>query len=134
MRKIEVVLIEWLLRISLSVGFLSAVADRLGLWRENVVWGNWQNFVRYTQHITSFLPVSDTSLWAYLATFAEIFLGVLLWIPFKTKWIAMLSGMLLLSFAISMTLTSGIKVPLDYSVYSAAAAAFALSYITPYKK
>ncbi len=40
------------LRIGLGVGFLSAVADRLGLWgafgQPNVEWGNFSRFLDYT--------------------------------------------------------------------------------------
>jgi hypothetical protein len=40
-----------LLRIGLGVGFLSAVADRLGLWgafgQPNVEWGNFSRFLEY---------------------------------------------------------------------------------------
>ena len=40
-------------RLALAIGFLSAVADRLGLWTpllgsENVVWGNMESFTAYT--------------------------------------------------------------------------------------
>jgi len=40
-------------RIALALGFLSAVADRLGLWTpllgsDNVVWGNMESFTAYT--------------------------------------------------------------------------------------
>jgi hypothetical protein len=38
-----------------------------------------------------------------------------------------LSGLLLLSFAMGMSTGLGIKTPLDYSVFSAAAAAFLLA-------
>ena len=48
-------------------------------------------------------------------------------IGFKTELFAKLSGFLLLLFALAMTFSSGIKGPLDFSVFSASAAAFALS-------
>ncbi len=42
-----------LLRIGLGFGFLSAGADRLGLWgtfgQPNVEWGNFSRFLEYTQ-------------------------------------------------------------------------------------
>ena len=46
---------------------------------------------------------------------------------FRTSLFAKLSGVLLLLFALAMTYNLGIKTPLDFSVYVAAGAAFALS-------
>jgi len=49
-----------LLRIGLGVGFLSAVADRLGLWgafvQPNVEWGNFSRFLEYSHTLNSYLP------------------------------------------------------------------------------
>jgi hypothetical protein len=44
---------------------------------------------------------------------------------------SVLSGLLLLSFALGMVTGLGIKAPLDYSVFSAAAAAFLLAFWEP---
>ena len=60
-------------------------------------------------------------------TAAEIILALLLIVGFQTEWAARLSGFLLLVFAFSMTFSTGIKGVLDFSVYTASAAAFALS-------
>lgn len=131
MKRIEYTLVEWFLRISLSFSFLSAVADRLGLWsnKYSIFWGNWHNFVQYTHTITSFIHSQFAPILAYAATIFEVVFGVLLLVPYKTHVVARLSGLLLLCFAVSMAITIGIKSPLDYSVFSAAAAAFALSII-----
>jgi hypothetical protein len=44
---VKVKLVKLFLRLSIGVGFLSAVADRFGLWSKDVaVWGNWDNFLR----------------------------------------------------------------------------------------
>lgn len=122
-------LVSWALRLALSTSFLSAVADRFGLWGGNSTWGNWENFVAYTEQITCFLPQTLSPTLAALATGAEILLGIGLLIPLKTKYIANASGLLLLCFAGGMTLCTGVKAPLDYSVFSVAAAAFALGYL-----
>ena len=42
------------LRLAISVTMLSAVADRLGFWGKNSVWGNWENFEKYTRKLTFF--------------------------------------------------------------------------------
>jgi uncharacterized membrane protein YphA (DoxX/SURF4 family) len=130
----EIKITEWVLRISLSAGFLSANADRFGMWPKEVsAWGNWQSFVNYTKSLNPFAPDSLIPFLAYTATGLEIALGILLLTNFKTNLIAKASSILLLLFALSMTLSNGIKGPLDYSVFTAAAAAFALSIIVSKK-
>ena len=121
---------EWFLRLSLSAGFLSATADRVGMWPQKIsAWGNWQSFVAYTKSLIPFLPDGLITLSAYTATGLEVIFGILLLLNFKTKWVALGSSILLLSFALAMTFSKGIKAPFDYSVFTAAAAAFALSSI-----
>src|SRR5690606_4180153 len=120
--------IKLFLRLAIALGFLSAVADRFGMWSKDIsVWGNWENFVSYTQLINPWIPISMISAIAIIATGAEIVFALFLLIGFKTELFAKLSGMLLLIFALSMTFAIGIKAAFDYSVFSAAAAAFALS-------
>ncbi|MEW2920186.1 DoxX family protein [Muricauda sp. ANG21] len=120
--------IKLFLRLALSLGFLSAVADRFGMWDEEIsVWGNWENFLGYTELINPWLPDSIIPAIGTLATAAEVIFAIFLIIGFKTELFAKLSGFLLLLFALSMTFSTGIKGAFDYSVFSAAAAAFALS-------
>ena len=124
-------IIEWFLRISLSVGFLSAISDRFGIWSKEIsVWGNWQAFVKYTHTLLPFLSEKQAMIAAIIATFSEIFLGAILLVKYRTSLMAKISGFLLLSFGISMALFINIKAPLDYSVFIASAGAFALSIIT----
>jgi uncharacterized membrane protein YphA (DoxX/SURF4 family) len=122
-------------RFSLGASFLSAVADRFGLLgpygAKNVSWGDFAHFVRYTGAVTSFFPSSLTMPFAWAATVAEILLGILLIAGFKTRLASVLSGLLLLLFAVGMATGLGIKTPFDYSVFSAAAAAFLLALWEP---
>lgn len=121
-------LIKVFLRLALGVAFLSAVADRFGLWPADVsAWGNFDSFLAYTGSLAPWAPASLLSALGWGITVLEIILGLWLLLGFKTKFTAQVSGFLILIFGLSMTLTSGIKGPLDYSVFSAAAAAFALS-------
>ena len=130
MNKNQQKLIEWFLRISLSIGFLSAVADRFGIWPKNFsAWGNWEAFVKYSHSLTPYLSEKQALFAAGAATLLEIFLGVILLVNFKTSLMAKISGFLLLTFGVSMAVFNNIKAPLDYSVFTAAAAAFALSII-----
>ena len=123
-------IIKLFLRIAIAMGFLSAVADRFGLWGKEVsVWGNWDSFLDYTKIINPWLPVSLIPAIGVVATTAEILFALCLLVGYKTELFARLSGLLLLLFALSMTFSLGIKGALDFSVYSASAGAFALSLI-----
>ena len=118
------------LRLALGISFLSAVADRFGLWgaygHPNVAWGNYARFVDYTARLNWFLPASTILTVANIATAAEIMLGVLLVVGLKTRFAALLSGVLLAIFALAMTIALGIKAPLNFSVFSAAGGALLL--------
>ena len=122
-------------RVALGASFLSAVADRFGLLgpygAKNVSWGDFDHFVNYTGAVTSLFPSSLTVPFAWAATIAETLLGLLLIAGFKARIASVLSGLLLMSFAIGMATGLGIKTPLDYSVFSAAAAAFLLAFWEP---
>lgn len=124
-------------RLALAAGFLSAVADRFGGWgsagEPGVAWGNWVAFVSYTGGLTSWLVADPglTQILAVVATGGEVILGLLLLVGYKTRNAALGSGLLLLAFALSMTVSaSSPKAALDYSVYSASAAAFLLASAT----
>ena len=121
-------MIKLFLRLALGLGFLSAVADRFGYWNPEIsAWGNWDSFLEYTKTINPWLPESFIPSIGSLATLAELVFALCLILGFKTKLFAKLSGCLLLLFAVSMWLSTGIKGPIDYSVFTASAAAFALS-------
>jgi thiosulfate dehydrogenase (quinone) large subunit len=121
-------LIEWFLRISLSAGFLSAVADRFGFWdKAHSAWGDWQHFLQYTRTLNRWCPEPIVPYIGGLATLLEIFFAVGLLTRFKTVFTATGSGILLLLFALAMTFPNSVKAPLDYSVFTASAAAFSLT-------
>lgn len=123
-------IVKLFLRLAISAGFLSASADRFGWWPQNVsAWGDWNSFLEYTEILNPWFPVSVIPTVAIIATAAEVIFGLLLLIGYKTELIAKLSGLLLLLFALSMTFSSGIKGAFDYSVFSASAAAFGLSFM-----
>lgn len=121
-------IIKLFLRLSLSIGFLSAVADRFGLWPEELSsWGNWKPFLDYTQILNPWLPLATIPTVGFMATALEMVFALCLLVGFKTSFFARLSGCLLLIFALSMMSTTGVKGVFDYSVLTASAAAFALS-------
>ena len=63
---------------------------------------------------------------AIVSTAGETLFGILLVLGWKTRITALLSGVLLTTFALTMTMALGIKAPLDFSVYSAAGGALFL--------
>lgn len=128
MKNLEQTLIGWFLRIALSAGMFSAVADRFGLWNSEIsAWGTWERFVVYTQQLNPWIPASFVGIVAGIATLLEIVFAMGLLIPFKTSLIARATGFLLLAFGLAMTFFINIKAPLDYSVFVGASGAFALS-------
>ena len=118
------------LRVALGISFLSAVADRFGLWgvygQPNVSWGNYARFVDYTAKLNWFLPASIIPALAIIATAAETLFGILLVVGWQTRTTALLSGVLLTIFALAMTTALGVKAPLNLSVFSAAGGALLL--------
>jgi uncharacterized membrane protein YphA (DoxX/SURF4 family) len=119
------------LRLALGISFLSAVADRFGIWgvygQRNVAWGNYARFVDYTAKLDWFLPATMIPTVALIATAAEALFGLLLVLGWKTRITAFLSGVLLTAFALAMTVALGVKAPLNFSVFSAAGGAFLLA-------
>jgi uncharacterized membrane protein YphA (DoxX/SURF4 family) len=122
---------QWFLRVALAAGFLSAVADRFGLWGSagapHVAWGSWQPFVEYVAQLNWFVPAGLIPALAWTSTLAEVVLALGLLIGWKLRWTALAAGLLLLSFALTMTVALGLKPALDFSVYAAAAGAFLLA-------
>jgi uncharacterized membrane protein YphA (DoxX/SURF4 family) len=122
------------LRVALGGSFLSAVADRFGLWgvygHPNVAWGSYSRFVSYTAQLLWFLPSTTVPTMALGATAAETVFGLLLVLGWKTRLTSLLSGVLLTTFALSMTMALGVKAPLNYSVFSAAGGALLLGTYT----
>ncbi|QHS53281.1 hypothetical protein [Edaphobacter sp. 12200R-103] len=125
-------------RIALAISFLSPVADRFGLLGRFGGWGNFAAFTAYTAKVNSFMPASTIPFLAWSATAGELVCGfgllIYAFVPSKVaapsslpRILAFASSILLLLFAVSMTISLGIKKPLDYSVFSASACALLLA-------
>lgn len=119
------------LRVALGVGFLSAVADRFGIWGPSgvhlVAWGNFQNYLRYTATLNPWFPHSWIPAIGWIATIGEVLLGIALLLGFRIRTAAFCSGLLSLAFALGMVSGLGVKAPLNYSVFVVSAAAFVLA-------
>ena len=118
-------------RVALAAGFLSAVADRFGIWGPpggaGVAWGDFASFTDYAARINPWAPATLMPTVAWTATLAEVALALLLIVGYRTRWAAFGSGVLLLLFALGMTAGTGIKTAFDASVFAASGAGFLLS-------
>ena len=119
------------MRLALGSTFLAAVTDRCGLWgppgTHNVAWGNFDTFLAYAAQLNPYLPAAWIPTVGWGVTLAEAACGLALIVGFQTRKVAVGSGLMLLAFALGMTMGFGIKAPFNYSVFSAAAGAFLLA-------
>jgi uncharacterized membrane protein YphA (DoxX/SURF4 family) len=119
------------LRVALATAFLSAVADRFGLWgpfgTANVAWGDFERFAAYVGKLNWFVPAGLVPLVAWVSTVAELILGITPLIGLAMRLSARLSGLLLLAFALSMAVALGPQAPLSFSVFTASAGSFLLA-------
>ncbi|TDX10632.1 DoxX family membrane protein [Flavobacterium sp. S87F.05.LMB.W.Kidney.N] len=122
-----------ILRIVLAITMLSAVADRFGLWgapgSNAVAWGNWDNFVIYTQTLNPYTNKATAEILGIAATFFEVILSLLLIFGFKTRIAALGTAFLLFFFGFAMAVSVSVKAPFDYSVWTSAASALLLANI-----
>jgi putative oxidoreductase len=114
-------------RIALGLAFLNGIAERFGLYGKDVGYGNYANFVKYTGQVNAFMPAWSIPFLAGAATVAELVLGVLLIAGVWKRWVALGSAALLAIFGTAMAISFGPWSPLDYSVFSASAAALLLA-------
>jgi len=123
-------------RVAIATAFLSAVADRIGLWgppgSKHASWGDWENFMTYSNKLNFFVPELLQEPLAITVTVLEILFGILLIIGYKTKLTANLSSILLVLFALTMTIAFGIKSSFTYSVWIGVGTCFLLAKIETY--
>ena len=123
------------LRIALAAGFLSAVADRFGLWgpagTPGVFWGEFASFLTYTGQLLPYVPAGLIPAAGWAATVLEVVLALGLLSGFRLREFAFGSGLLLTVFALAMSISFGLETPLSYSVWTAAASAFLLATLHP---
>jgi uncharacterized membrane protein YphA (DoxX/SURF4 family) len=104
-----------------GVSFLSAVGDRFGFWgpfgHSHVAWGDFSHFTAYTAKLNWFMPAATIPVLAWASTCAETLLGVALVLGAFNRLAALLSGLLLLLFALVMTFALGLEAPLSFSVF-----------------
>src|SRR3954465_693058 len=86
------------LRLALAAGFLSAGADRFGLWgpagTPGVAWGGFDPFLAYTGKLLWFLPAGLVPATGWAATVLEVTLAVGLLASVRLRAVALASGVL----------------------------------------
>ena len=119
------------LRLAVAAGFLTSVSDRFGLWGPpgtiSVAWGGFQQFAAYTAQLNPWAPAVLIQPLAWVVTVVETVLGFTLVVGLGTRYAALASGVLLGLFALGLTVGTGVKSALNYSVFTASAGAFALA-------
>lgn len=127
--KFSVDVVLWALRASLAASFLSAVADRFGLYGASgspgVVWGNYDAFLEYTAIVNPWAPAGLVAVLGGIATVLEVGAAIALFA--RPVWGARVSAALLAVFALAMCTSVGPKAALDYSVFTAACGAWLLA-------
>lgn len=114
-------------RVALGTTFLVEVADRFGLLGSAGGWKTFANFTAYTAKVNSFMPPATIPFLAWAATAGETYFGVMLLLGWWPRSTAIGSAALLALFGTAMAVSFGFKSPLDYSVFSASAAALLLA-------
>ncbi|RYD24140.1 MAG: DoxX family protein [Verrucomicrobiaceae bacterium] len=126
------------LRVALALSFLSAVADRFGLWgapgAANVAWGNFPAFLDYTGLLLPMVPKGLVPIFGWMATIGEVVLALGLLAGWRVRWFAFGSAVLLFSFAASMTVALGVEPAFSYSVWTAGMAAVLLAAVSGAEK
>ncbi|MGH7446458.1 MAG: DoxX family protein, partial [Longimicrobiales bacterium] len=77
--------------------------------------------------LNGYAPAPLVPILAWAATILETIFGVALVLGIATRWVALGSAVLLAWFAAAMAVYTGVKAPLDYSVFSASAGALLLA-------
>ncbi|MGA2417266.1 MAG: DoxX family protein [Candidatus Sulfotelmatobacter sp.] len=114
-------------RFALGAAFLSAVAGRFGLWERTCDLKHFASFLEYAGEVLSFIPKAAIPYLAWAATVCETSFGFLLILGLWPRWVSLGSAILLAMFGTAMAISLGLKSPMDYSVYSASAAAVLLA-------
>ena len=90
------------LRLVLGGAFLSAAADRFGLWgpagTRNASWGDFAHFVEYTAQLNPWAPAALIPMLAWVSTGAELVLGVLLILGLFTRFSALMGTLMMIFF------------------------------------
>ena len=127
---------QLMLRLSIGIGFILPVMDRLGCFgvygEANVAWGSWAVFVAYTHQLMPYVNEYVASFCGFVATVLEVVCGILLIVGYKVRYTAIASACLTLVFALSMLFFLHFKAPFSYSVFVVSFSSLLLSTFSHY--
>src|SRR5947199_3260449 len=107
------------MRMATGAGFLSAVADRFGLWgpigTPGVSWGGFARFLDYTATLLPYLSTTLVAVAGWASTVAEIVLGGALLAGVRVRLAALATDVLRLTFSLAITTTLCPEAPRSYS-------------------
>ncbi|WP_147243742.1 DoxX family protein [Pedobacter miscanthi] len=125
------------LRMSMGIGYLLPVMDRLGIFGgpgvNGNIWGNWENFVGYANTLMPYFGKGAAGIFAGLATLAEAVFALAFIAGFQIRLAAYGSMILTLIFSLSMILFVGFRAPFNYSVLVFSSASYILALIPFYR-
>lgn len=128
---------QLLMRVALGLGFIFPVLDRFGVLgtvgSPGVAWGEWKNFVKYTNDLMPYAAQEFANAGAVIATIAELVLGTALMLGIKTRLAAFASAGLTSVFALSMAIFLNPMAPVAYPVYVFIASALLLASVDRYQ-
>lgn len=118
-------------RASLAAGFLSATADRFGLWGPpgtvNVFWGNFEGFKGNVVVLAPYLSTTLVNVVAWGASVLELVFAVALLLGVALRYVSVASAATLVAYGMSMVFNMGIQSVFNYAIFTAASAALLLS-------
>ena len=127
---------QLLLRLSLGVGFLIPVMDRVGLLGppgSGASWGDWKHFVDYTNTLIPFASRQVANVASIFATLGELIFGIMLIVGFRIKEAGLGAALLTLAFGLCMAIFLSISAPFNYPVFVFTGGALVLSGLDRHK-
>ena len=121
-------LLPLFLRLILASGLLTAAGARFGLIAAPAAW---DAFSRWTTRLWGLAPLSIQPVLGWVVVGIEIVLGLLILVGFRTRQMALATGVLLLATALAMWLRAGIQSPFHAAVFAYAGVAFTLAALGP---
>lgn len=116
------------LRLVLASGLLAAAGARFGFIAAPA---GWDALTRWTTRLWGLAPASVQPLLGWVVLAIQIVLGLLLLVGFRTRQMALATGVLLAAAAIAMAWRAGIQAPWYAGVFAYAGVAFTLAALGP---
>jgi hypothetical protein len=110
----------WVVALLLALDFAGAVADRFGVFgppgTPGVSWGDWPQFVDYTQILLGGVALPAALVAAVAATGVEVVLAIALIAGFQRRWTGKAAAGLLTIYLVAMAWTIGLDEVATYAL------------------